>query len=273
MAKRMRSDREADKTASTIKRKNADAKFAKAQKPAETPLLDQPKTHLALPTDEIYTVQMAKVLRAKKKFETAKTTAKSTVADAKSDYDDIVTTAVAALVGRSVSKTSFLRMIVLETRRAAKGEEEVSAEIKGETWMLRAGGFAIGEQMVLFESAVKDNHAAALKKARSYGAEVYGGNGSISEINERFAPGSELGQAAMAAYHDAQAATVESMRPKVANLADARKAKAAKPAAPKAEASEAPVKRGRGRPPKAKPAEANDGDVVEGGTKLKNAAE
>lgn len=254
MAKRMRSDPEADKTAAAIKRKAADAKFAKTQKKsAAAPLLD-PKVLQALPPDDVYIVQMAKALRAKKTYETAKSAAKSTVSDAKAKYDETKTGCVAALVGRSVSKTSFERMIILETRRAAKGEDEVTAEIKGEYWMLKAGGFEAGEQLHLpgLEFTNQKNAAALLIRAKKQGLEA--GVAAVSISSNPFAnPGSPEGQEWLKGWHEGQAANAAKIG-KVTSLADVKAKRAVKagalPTPPVVTAGDAPVKRGRGRPRK-----------------------
>lgn len=287
----MRSDPQADKTAASIKRKTAEAKFDKlAKKVAAAPLLEQ-KTHIALPTEETYVIQMAKAQRAKKAFEKIKADAKSMVADGKVKFDETKTGCVAALVGRSVSKTSFERMIILEARRAAKGEEEVSAEIKGEYWMLKAGGFEAAEQLPLpgLDGTHQKNDAALITRAKKQGIEA-GVAAKVSLSDNPHHPGSPQGQSWLQGYHEGQAANAskigkapEKPSAKVTSLADV-KAKRAKVQEKRGALAPPPVvlgpdgqsKRGRGRPRKTPVvAEAKDGALAENGdpSEMREAAE
>jgi hypothetical protein len=212
MAK-IRADRDVTGNANRTARTNAEGKLkGKATKAQAGPVI-----HEALPTEAEFNTAFDRIKSAERKLNKAQTAAKELTTVAKAGLNKAYADAAAAMIGRKISIRSLKRLYVLSNR----DEDELTAEITGETWAMRALGFRVGEQLALFPDGVKDTKDAAAK-ARRDGRDAGATNASISDNPHH--PGSVPGQAWAAGYHDGQASLVTGSN--VSNIAKARKAKA-----------------------------------------------
>lgn len=207
MAK-IRADRDVTGNANRTARANAEGKMKGKAKAAAGPTI-----HEALPTEEEFNAAFDRIKSAERKLGKAQTSAKELTTTVKVGLNKAYADAAAAMIGRKISIRSLKRLYVLSNR----DEDELTAEITGETWAMRALGFRIGEQLALFPEGVKDNKDAAVK-ARRDGRDAGATNGSISDNPHH--PGSVPGQAWAAGYHEGQASLVTGSN--VSNLATAK---------------------------------------------------
>lgn len=120
---------------------------------------------------------------------------------AKSKLDKLYVDGADALKTRGVTKQVLHELY----EWSRKDPKELIAHFQALAWIARAGGMAIGQQMVLFPEAVKSPEDA-VEKAKMQGRQCSATGGS--SIDNPYHAGSPLGQSWLEGYSDDQAKLV-----------------------------------------------------------------
>lgn len=187
------------------KRSEAKAETKAAKKPGKPPKGEEATVLEALPTEDEFNRAFDRIKSAERKHEKAKAEAKEITTGAKAGLNKAYADAAVMLEGRKLSIRSLKRLYVLSNR----DEDELTAEITGETWGMRALGFKVGEQLALFPAGVKGPKDALIKAERD-GRDI-GAKGGDS-VDNPHPPGSPAGQAWLKGYSEGQASNVTPIR-------------------------------------------------------------
>lgn len=230
MAPRIRAEHNVSANSKKQAAKNASSKLAgKAKAAPQLPGTGKPRTLPALMTEEQFNVIVQKCSAAEDRYNKKKATAKADVATAKTEMDDTFTTAAVTTMSRSISLRTLKKLVARERQRAkSEGEAEVTAEVKGELWGMKALRYEVGEQLNMFDTPA--DKEKALKRAFEFGVSVAVRSGGVAEVNERYNAGSDFGQEALRGYHKGTEDNLlgknnPANKGKVTNLADAKKAR------------------------------------------------
>lgn len=205
MAGQIRADRDPGGNGKAAAKKKADELFAqKGKAPAAAP---PPKVVEAKATPEDMQRMFTLVKTAEATYEKHLADIREQKTGAKAIRDKAISDAADAMKTRGITKRMFTELVAMSKRKS----DETVAEIKNWVWAVRAIGLPVGTQLAFFDESFAGEDEA-LRKAYVAGRDAH--TEGKGDADNPFHPSSRPGQEWLRGLADAQADTVNGMKPK-----------------------------------------------------------